>query len=146
MSYRLSQAAHYKLFRSIEIEIVYRHWKPTLASPSAALAPSYNNTPCQDKEGATDFFRCNFYKYKRIFVIFCAQFSILQENVKNTRYKNFLPHIRFVVTIYSVKFSDTKVTHFTQCWHLARAYRGPSIKFMQTRIDKTNKTHPIVTG
>jgi len=30
-------------------------------------------TPCPNKQGTTDFFPCNFYKYKRIFMTFRAQ-------------------------------------------------------------------------
>jgi len=65
------------------------------------------------------FFRCNFYKYWRTFIIFSCTTS--QENSKVTGVK-ISCHTFVMLLPCRVKVSDTKVTHSHQYWHFANVY------------------------
>ena len=78
-------------------------------------------------KGCHWFFRCNFYRYRWIFITFCAQFRKKNAKVLGVRISCH-SHAFVSLLLYRVKVSDTKITHFSNL------------------IDKTNKTHQEFIG
>ena len=84
------------------------------------------------------FFRSNFCKYWRIFIIFRAKLRKINAKVIGARISC---HTFVMLLPYRVKVSDTKVTHFTRCYIMFI-----SITFRGISIDETNITQQKVRG
>jgi len=86
------------------------------------------------------FFRRNFYKYWRIFVIFCAQ--LRQSHWR----KNFLPHVRYVATVpcESVRHkSNTFHTILALCTCLYRSHLWKPVSMKQTKHSRKSEAQNL---
>jgi len=103
---------------------------------STSLSTQY--TQCSHKKGATDFFRRNFYKYWRIFIIFRAQFHW---------HKNFLPHLHYVATILCKSVRHKSNTFRTilalcTCSYPSLHLRKP-VSMKQTKHSRKSEAHNL---
>ena len=94
-------------------------------------------TPCPHKKRCHWFFRRNFYKYWRIFIIVRAH-NFTRECQSHWR-ENFLPYIRYVATIPCESLrhkSNTFHTILGLCTCLYRSHLGEPVSMKQTKQQK----------
>jgi len=86
------------------------------------------------------FFRCNFYKYWHIFIIFRAQPFVTE--CQSHRRKNFLPHVGCVATIpcESIRHkSNTFHTILALCTCLYRSHLQKTVSMKQTKHSRKSE-------
>ena len=122
------------VFRSnMTVEYIAHIWRFTPTVVTHFIHVHY--TPCPEK-GATNFCAVIFYKYWRIFIIFCAK---LHKRMPKSLVKNSLPHVRYVATI-----PCESLRHKSNTFHTNILHMFISITFTETSIDETNKTQQKV--